>query len=122
MVRETALTPYDFIYPVFVTEGQGPSRADRLDAGAVAACRSICLVKEALEVQALGIPAMILFGIPEKKDERGSSGFDPNGIVQRALRALKKQVPDLVLITDVCIDEYTSHGHCGIVQGRQDSQ
>ena len=73
-------------------------------------------MKEALEVQALGIPAMILFGIPEKKDERGSSGFDPDGIVQRALRTLKQEVPDMVLITDVCIDEYTSHGHCGIVR------
>ena len=74
------------------------------------------LVKEAREVKALGIPAMILFGIPDRKDERGSSGFDPDGIVQRAIRAVKAQVPDLVLITDVCIDEYTSHGHCGIVR------
>lgn len=115
MVRETALTPNDFIYPVFVTEGQG--RREPIASMPGQSRLSIdLLVKEALEVQALGIPAMILFGIPEKKDERGSSGFDPDGIVQRALRTLKKEVPDLVLITDVCIDEYTSHGHCGIVR------
>ena len=115
MVRETALTPNDFIYPVFVTEGQG--RREPIASMPGQSRLSIdLLVKEALEVQALGIPAMIFFGIPEKKDERGSSGFDPDGIVQRALRTLKKEVPDLVLITDVCIDEYTSHGHCGIVR------
>ena len=115
MVRETALTPNDFIYPVFVTEGQG--RREPIASMPGQSRLSIdLLVKEALEVQALGIPAMILFGIPEEKDERGSSGFDPDGIVQRALRTLKKEVPDLVLITDVCIDEYTSHGHCGIVR------
>jgi porphobilinogen synthase len=115
MVRETALTPNDFIYPVFVTEGQG--RREPIASMPGQSRLSIdLLVKEALEVQALGIPALILFGIPEKKDERGTSGFDPDGIVQRALRRLKKEVPDLVLITDVCIDEYTSHGHCGIVR------
>ena len=115
MVRETALTPNDFIYPVFVTEGQG--RREPIASMPGQSRLSIdLLVKEALDIQALGIPAMILFGIPEKKDERGSSGFDPNGVVQRALRTLKKEVPDLVLITDVCIDEYTSHGHCGIVR------
>lgn len=74
------------------------------------------LVKEAGEVAGLGIPAVILFGIPDRKDERGSSGFDPDGIVQRAIRAVKDQVPGLMVITDVCIDEYTTHGHCGIVK------
>ena len=74
------------------------------------------LVKEAREVVALGIPAIILFGIPDRKDERGSSGYDPNGIVQRAVKAVKDQVPGLMVITDVCIDEYTDHGHCGIVK------
>jgi porphobilinogen synthase len=74
------------------------------------------LVKEAGEVAGLGIPAIILFGIPDRKDERGTSGFDPNGIVQRAIRAVKDHVPGLMVITDVCIDEYTSHGHCGIVK------
>ena len=74
------------------------------------------LVKEASEIAALGISAIILFGIPDRKDERGSSGFDPNGIVQRAVKAVKKQVPGLMVVTDVCIDEYTDHGHCGIVK------
>jgi len=116
MVRETSLTPNDFIYPVFVTEGQG--RREPITSMPGQSRLSIdLLIKEAEEVKALGIPAMILFGIPDQKDERGSSGFDPDGIVQRAIRAVKAQVPDLVLITDVCVDEYTSHGHCGIVRG-----
>lgn len=115
LVRETNLTPNDFIYPVFVTEGQG--RREPIPSMPGQSRVSVdLLVKEAHEVKALGIPAMILFGIPDRKDERGSSGFDPDGIVQRAIRALKEQVPDLVVITDVCIDEYTSHGHCGIVK------
>ena len=74
------------------------------------------LVKEAGEIATLGIPAIILFGIPDRKDDRGSSGFDPNGIVQRAVKAVKNQVPGLLVVTDVCIDEYTDHGHCGIVK------
>jgi porphobilinogen synthase len=74
------------------------------------------LVKEAGEVAGLGIPAIMLFGIPDHKDERGTSGYDPNGIVQRAVKAVKDQVPGLLVITDVCIDEYTSHGHCGVVK------
>jgi len=115
MVRETSLTPNDFIYPVFVTEGEG--RREPIGSMPGQSRLSIdLLVKEAVEVKALGIPAMILFGIPDRKDERGSSGFDQDGVVQRAIRTVKDQVPDLVLITDVCIDEYTSHGHCGIVR------
>jgi porphobilinogen synthase len=74
------------------------------------------LVKEAGEVAGLGIPAIMLFGIPDRKDERGTSGYDPNGVVQRAITAVKDQVPGLLVVTDVCIDEYTSHGHCGIVK------
>lgn len=74
------------------------------------------LVKEAAEIKSLGIPAIILFGIPAKKDDRGTAGYDPNGIVQRAIKAVKDQVPGLAVITDVCIDEYTDHGHCGIVK------
>ncbi|HQY58839.1 MAG: porphobilinogen synthase [Nitrospira sp.] len=116
MVRETSLTPNDFIYPVFVTEGQGRREPIASMPGQSRVSIDL-LIKEAEEVKALGIPAMILFGIPDQKDERGSSGFDPDGIVQRAIRAVKAQVPDLVLITDVCVDEYTSHGHCGIVRG-----
>ncbi|MCC2641237.1 MAG: hemB [Nitrospira sp.] len=115
MIRETALTPNDLIYPVFVTEGQGLREPIASMPGQSRLSIDV-LIKEALEVKALGIPAIILFGIPDHKDETGSSGYDPDGIVQRALRTLKEQVPDLALITDVCIDEYTSHGHCGIVR------
>jgi porphobilinogen synthase len=115
MVRETALTPSDFIYPFFVVEG----RDRREEIGSMPGQFRVSidlLIKEAAEVKTLGIPAVILFGIPTTKDDRGSSGYDPNGIVQRAIRAVKDQVPGLTVITDVCIDEYTSHGHCGIVR------
>jgi len=74
------------------------------------------LIKEAAEVASLGIPGVILFGIPDRKDERGTAAYDPDGIVQQAIRALKNHVPDLQIMTDVCIDEYTTHGHCGIVK------
>jgi porphobilinogen synthase len=115
MVRETLLSPADLVYPLFVTEGEG--RREPIASMPGQARLSIdLLVKEAAEVRSLGIPAIILFGIPDRKDDRGSSGYDPQGIVQRALRRLKDQVPDLMLITDVCIDEYTSHGHCGVVR------
>lgn len=115
MVRETVLSPADFIYPLFVVEGQG--RREEIGSMPGQFRLSVdLLVKEASEVQSLGIPAIILFGIPAKKDDRGSSGYDPNGIVQRAIKAVKDQVPGLAVITDVCIDEYTDHGHCGIVK------
>lgn len=115
MVRETLLSPADFIYPLFVVEGQG--RREEIGSMPGQFRLSIdLLVKEAAEVKSLGIPAIILFGIPAKKDDRGSSGYDPNGIVQRAIKAVKDQVPGLAVITDVCIDEYTDHGHCGIVK------
>lgn len=115
MVRETALSPADFIYPLFVVEG----RDRREEIGSMPGQYRLSvdlLVKEAAEIKSLGIPAIILFGIPAKKDERGSSGYDPDGIVQRAIKAVKDQVPGLAVITDVCIDEYTDHGHCGIVK------
>ncbi|MCS6293405.1 MAG: porphobilinogen synthase [Nitrospira sp.] len=115
MVRETVLSPADFIYPLFVVEGQG--RREEIGSMPGQFRLSVdLLVKEAAEVKSLGIPAIILFGIPAKKDDRGSSGYDPNGIVQRAVKAVKDQVPGLAVITDVCIDEYTDHGHCGIVK------
>ncbi len=115
MVRETALSPSDLIYPIFITEGK--DRREEIASMPGQYRLSIdLLVKEAGEVAGLGIPAVILFGIPGRKDERGSSGFDPDGIVQRAIRAVKDQVPGLMVITDVCIDEYTTHGHCGIVK------
>src|SRR5256885_5863308 len=118
MVRETSLAPSDFIYPLFVVEGR--DRREEITSMPGQFRLSVdFLVKEASEIAVLGIPAIILFGIPDRKDERGSSGFDPNGIVQRAVKAVKDQVPGLMVVTDVCIDEYTDHGHCGIVkQGR----
>lgn len=115
MVRETILSPADLIAPLFVVEGQGTREPITSMPGQYRLSID-CLVEEAAEIRALGIPAIILFGIPSYKDERGSAGLDPNGIVQRAVRALKKAVSDLIVITDVCVDEYTSHGHCGIVR------
>ena len=115
MVRETHLSPADFIAPLFVIEGHDRREAIGSMPGQYRLSIDL-LVKEAAELRTVGIPAIILFGIPASKDERGSSGLDPNGIVQRAVKAVKQQVPDLMVITDVCIDEYTSHGHCGIVR------
>jgi porphobilinogen synthase len=115
MVRETNLAPSDFIYPLFVVEGRDRREEIASMPGQFRLSVDL-LVKEAREVVALGIPAIILFGIPDRKDERGSSGSDPNGIVQRAVKAVKDQVSGLMVITDVCIDEYTDHGHCGIVK------
>jgi porphobilinogen synthase len=115
MVRETTLSPADFIYPLFVVEGRDRREEIASMPGQFRLSVDL-LVKEAAEVKSLGIPAIILFGIPAKKDDRGTSGYDPNGIVQRAIKAVKDQVPGLAVITDVCIDEYTDHGHCGIVK------
>jgi porphobilinogen synthase len=115
MVRETTVSPADFIAPLFVVEGK--NRREEIGSMPGQFRLSIdLLIKEAGEIHALGIPAIILFGIPAQKDERGSAGLDPNGIVQRAVKAVKEYVPELIVITDVCIDEYTSHGHCGIVK------
>ena len=115
MIRETRLASSDLVCPLFVIEGQ--DRRQEIVSMPGQFRRTIdLLVKEATEVKWLGIPAVILFGIPDRKDERGTSGYDPDGLVQRAVRALKDQVPDLVVITDVCIDEYTTHGHCGLVR------
>ena len=115
MIRETSLDPADLIYPLFVVEG----RDQRQPIGSMPGQFRLSvdlLVKEAAEARHYGVPAVILFGVPDKKDERGSGAYDPNGIVQRAVAALKEQVPGLVVMTDVCIDEYTSHGHCGLVK------
>ncbi len=115
MVRETVLAPGDLMYPLFVREG-----TDRREPipSMPGQCRWSLdrVVQEAADAYALGIPAVLLFGIPDRKDERGSSGYDPKGVVPRAVRALKNRLPDLFVATDVCIDEYTTHGHCGIVQ------
>ncbi len=115
MVRETRLAASDLIYPMFVMEGKDQRREIPSMPGQFRLSIDL-LVKEAGEVAGLGIPAIILFGVPDRKDERGTAGYDPNGIVQRAIKAVKDHVPGLLVITDVCIDEYTSHGHCGIVK------
>jgi porphobilinogen synthase len=118
MVRETRLHPSDLIYPLFVLSGVGRKEPIGSMPGQFRWSIDL-LVKEAAEAFGLGIPAVILFGIPDHKDERGTSAHDPQGVVPQAIRALKNQVPGLLVMTDICIDEYTSHGHCGIVdQGR----
>lgn len=116
MVRETELSPKDFIYPLFVVPGKNVRREVRSMPG-VFQLSIDEIVKECVEVRTLGIPAVILFGIPEHKDEVGSEAYDEAGIVQMAVRAIKKEAPGLIVITDVCLCEYTSHGHCGIVRG-----
>jgi len=115
LVRETRLSRSDLIYPFFVTGGRDQRQAIGSMPGQFRWSVDL-LVKEAAEVKLLGIPAVLLFGIPDRKDEQGSAAYDPDGVVQRAIRALKDQVPELLVITDVCIDEYTSHGHCGVVR------
>ncbi len=115
MVRETRLSSADLIYPMFVTTGRDRREEIPSMPGQFRLTTDL-LVKEAAEVQMLGIPAVILFGIPDRKDERGTSAYDPKGIVSQAIRAVKDQVPGLVVITDLCIDEYTTHGHCGLVK------
>jgi porphobilinogen synthase len=118
MVRETVLSKNDLIYPLFVVPGEKVKNAVKSMPGVFQ--HSIdTLVDECKEVRDLGIPAIIIFGIPEHKDEQGSGAYDPNGIVQKAIRAIKKEVNDLVIITDVCMCEYTSHGHCGLLDGEE---
>jgi porphobilinogen synthase len=118
MVRETELSKKDFIYPLFVVPGNSVKKEISSMPG-VYQMSIDNTVRECEEVYKLGIPAVIFFGIPETKDEVGSGGYDEHGIVQEALRAVKKEVPGLYLITDVCLCEYTSHGHCGIVRGSE---
>jgi porphobilinogen synthase len=118
MVRETELSATDFVYPLFVCPGSGVKREISSMPGNYQMSIDK-LVDECREVAALGIPAVILFGIPSHKDEKGSEAYDSEGIVQKAVEALKGTVPDLLVITDVCLCEYTSHGHCGLVRGEE---
>jgi porphobilinogen synthase len=115
MVRETSLSPDDFIYPLFVTFGKNVKK----EISSMPGCfqESVDkIVRHAKEVYSLNIPSVILFGIPKHKDEIGSSAYDDHGIVQDAIKAIKDAVPELYVITDVCMCEYTSHGHCGVVK------
>jgi porphobilinogen synthase len=114
LVRETRLDVSDLVYPIFVVEGQG-IRQEISSMPGVFRVSPDKLVSEAEEVLKLKIPAIILFGIPEQKDELGSSAYSPDGVIQQAMRNIKKTTPELLVITDVCLCEYTSHGHCGVV-------
>jgi porphobilinogen synthase len=115
LVRETEVRPADLILPLFAVEGEGVRRP-------VASMRGVEqtsvdeLLRDADEALRLGIPAVLLFGIPARKDEAGTAGYDENGVVQRAVRRLKAELPELLVITDVCLCEYTSHGHCGLIR------
>jgi porphobilinogen synthase len=114
MVRETTLEPSDFVYPLFVMEGRS-ERRPILSMPGIFNLSVDAAVAEAKAARALGISGLILFGLPDKKDAEGSQAYADDGIVQRALRALKQAVPELQLIADVCLCEYTDHGHCGLV-------
>jgi porphobilinogen synthase len=118
MVRETVLTKNDFIYPLFVAPGENFKKEISSMPGNYQMSIDN-LVKECREVASLGIPAVILFGIPSHKDEVGSEAYDPDGIIQKAVRAVKSEVKNLLVITDVCMCEYTSHGHCGVLNGEE---
>jgi porphobilinogen synthase len=116
LVRETSLSPNDFIYPLFVVHGQKvrqeiPSMPDNYHLS------PDMLAEEVEEIQRLGIPGVLLFGLPATKDPIGSEGYAEDGIVQEAVRAIKRVAPELLVITDVCLCEYTSHGHCGLLDG-----
>jgi porphobilinogen synthase len=116
LVSETRLSLDDFVYPLFVCPGEGVEKP--LEGLPGIGQRSVDrLCDEAEAAHRLGVPAVLLFGIPEEKDEVASGAYDDDGIVQRSLRALSERVPGLVLLTDVCLCEYTSHGHCGLVEG-----
>ena len=115
MVRETSLSPDDFIYPLFATFGKNIRKEIKSMPGCFQESVDK-IVKHAKEVYSLGVPAVLLFGIPENKDAIGSSAYDPHGVVQKAIKAIKDKVPQLYVITDVCLCEYTSHGHCGIIE------
>src|SRR6188472_2181908 len=115
LVRETELSPAHLIQPAFVVAGEGV-REEVASMPGIERFSINNLVEEAGEIAAAGIGALMLFGIPAAKDEAGSGAYDPEGIVQMAVRALKEAHPDLIVITDVCLCEYTSHGHCGFLR------
>ena len=115
MVRETTLSVDDLILPLFVTFGKGIKNEIKSMPGHYQLSVDN-LTKEVKEIKSLGIPAVILFGIPEHKDEVGSEAYNPKGIVQQAIKTIKNKAPELMVITDVCMCEYTSHGHCGMIK------
>jgi porphobilinogen synthase len=118
LVREARLSPEMFVYPLFVRSGEGEKR----EIGSMPGVYQMSvdeIVKEGAAAKADGIPAVLLFGLPDQKDVTGSASYDPEAPVQMAVRALKKELPGLLVITDVCLCEYTSHGHCGLVVGEE---
>jgi len=116
LVRETELSLSHLVYPLFVAHGRGLRQEIPSMPGQYRLSPDM-LAQEARQLRDLGIGAVLLFGVPARKDEEGSEAYDPRGIVQQAVRALKEAAPELVVITDVCLCEYTSHGHCGVVVG-----
>ncbi len=115
LLRETRLTASDFIYPIFVTHG----RDLREPVGPMPGAYHLSLdhlLAEVTEVAGLGIPGVLLFGLPAQKDPLGSEAYDDHGIIQEAIRVIKQAIPDLLVITDVCLCQYTSHGHCGVLE------
>ena len=120
LARETRLSRRDLVYPIFVTEGR-----ERRPIGPMPGCDQVPLSEmagEARRVAAAGVPALLLFGIPAFKDDMGSGAYDADGVVQEAVRAVKAAAPELAVVTDVCLCEYTDHGHCGVVvDGRVDN-
>lgn len=118
LVRETIVRPADLVLPLFVVPGAGVRNAVGSMPG-VDQTSVDELLRDAEEALSLGIPAVLLFGIPAEKDEMGSSGVYEGGVVQEAVRALKRELPELVVVTDVCLCEYTSHGHCGVLRGEE---
>jgi porphobilinogen synthase len=118
MVRETRLTPDRLIYPLFVVPGSGV----RTEIGSLPGCFHLSVdmaAREAREVESLGIAGVILFGLPEGKDPQGTQGYAEDGVVPRAVRAIRAECKDLLVVTDVCLCEYTSHGHCGLISGHE---
>ena len=115
LVRETLVRPADLVLPLFVVPGRGV----RTPVGSMPGVDQTSvdeLIRDAAEAFELGIPAVLLFGVPDEKDDVGSSGVYSGGVVQEAVRALKRELPDLLVVTDVCLCEYTSHGHCGVLR------
>jgi len=115
LVRETSVSVDDLVYPLFVREGEGIKEPIKSMTGCYHFSPDT-IAAEAAEVASLGIPAVLLFGLPGRKDEIGSEAWAENGVVQRAIRQIKKATPELLVVTDVCLCEFTSHGHCGVIK------
>src|SRR4030095_4398541 len=115
MLSETSLSVKDFIYPIFAVSGKG-IRKEIPSMPGIFQLSTENAVKECEEAYKLGIPSVILFGIPDLKDETGSGAYDKHGVIQNTIRSIKKEVPELIITTDVCLCEYTTHGHCGVIE------